>query len=324
MTQFVLNVAQFFESVARFIEDHLGLPWPVQAKLLQSLLVVALFVLLRWVVSRLIGRRFRDAGQVYLVSKTTGYVLGLVALIVLARVWLGGVVGLGAYLGIASAGLAIALQDPLTNLVGWFYIVARRPFTAGDRIEIGGHAGDVIDISLLHFTLVEIGGWVDADQSTGRVIHLPNGWVFKQSTANYTQGFEFVWNELPVTVTFESNWTAAKKILGEIAARHTAIKSEQAAKQVRRASRKFLISFQHLTPIVWTSVADHGVTLTIRYLCHPRRRRGSAGTIWEDILKAFAARDDIDFAYPTQRFYNNAIEGKSQAGGPGKAATSGE
>ena len=74
-----------------------------------------------------------------------------------------------------------------------------------------------------------------------------------------------------------------------------------------------MIHFQHLTPIIWTSVADHGVTLTIRYICEPRKRRSSAGAIWEDVLRAFAAEDDIDFAYPTTRFYHNAQEGKPGA-----------
>ena len=74
-----------------------------------------------------------------------------------------------------------------------------------------------------------------------------------------------------------------------------------------------MIYFQHLTPIVWTKVADVGVTLTIRYICEPRRRRSSEGAIWEDILRAFAGADDIDFAYPTMRYYNNVTEGKPEA-----------
>ena len=82
---------------------------------------------------------------------------------------------------------------------------------------------------------------------------------------------------------------------------------------MRQAASKYLIRYEHLTPIVWTAVADIGVTLTIRLLVDPRRRRSTEAVIWEDILDAFAAVDDIDFAYPTQRFYDNVTEGKPGA-----------
>ena len=137
------------------------------------------------------------------------------------------------------------------------------------------------------------------------------GWIWITS-------FNFIWSEIPVTVTFESDWRKAKQILGEIAERKSALTSEEAARQVERAASKFLIRYGHLTPIVWTSVADIGVTLTIRFLTEPRRRRSAEQAIWEEILDRFAASDDIDFAYPTQRFYDNVAEGK-----PGTRAAGG-
>jgi len=76
-----------------------------------------------------------------------------------------------------------------------------------------------------------------------------------------------------------------------------------------------MIIYSTLTPKVWTSVAESGVLLTLRYLCDPRKRRGTAETIWEDILTEFGNCDDIDFAYPTVRRYMNLEEGKSAARG---------
>ncbi|NIP82375.1 MAG: mechanosensitive ion channel, partial [Gemmatimonadetes bacterium] len=86
----------------------------------------------------------------------------------------------------------------------------------GDRIQIGAHAGDVIDQRIFQFIVLEIGNWVDADQSTGRIIHIPNGLVFREPLANYTRGMQYIWNEIRVLVTFESNWKRAKQILDEI------------------------------------------------------------------------------------------------------------
>lgn len=305
--------ATLWETVSTFVQSLTGIPPLLLARLFWTLAVWLAFLGVRAILSDVVERRVRDVARQYVATKTLNYALSFVALVLVLRVWLGGVTGLAAYFGIVSAGLAIALQDPLINLAGWVFIVTRKPFVVGDRIQIGDHAGDVIDIRPFQFSLIEIGRWVDAEQSTGRIIHVPNGWTFKQSTANYSQGFNFIWNELPVTVTYESNWRKAKELLHTIAARHTPIRSETAAEEIRRAARKYMIFFQHLTPIVWTSVADMGVTLTVRYLCEPRKRRSSATAIWEDVLTEFAAADDIDFAYPTTRFYDNATEGKPGA-----------
>lgn len=169
----------------------------------------------------------------------------------------------------------------------------------------------MIDISIFHTTLMEIGNWVDADQSTGRVIKVPNEFVFNRAFANYSKGFQYIWNEMPVLITFESNWKKAKELLFDIVNKHAGNLSEKAEKKVREASSHFMIFYSKLTPMVYTSVKDSGVNLTIRYLCEPRKRRGTEQAIWEDVLVVFSECDDIDFAYPTQRFYNNTLEGKS-------------
>ena len=198
----------------------------------------------------------------------------------------------------------------MTAIAGWFFIIWRRPFNVGDRIQIGQHAGDVIDVRIFKFTLMEIGNWVDADQSTGRVLHIPNGLVLSEIVSNYSRGFQYIWNELPVLVTFESNWKKAKTILQEIVTKHAQHSSEVAQKHIQEASRRFMIFYSVLTPTVYTSVAESGVLLTIRYLCEPRTRRGTSETIWEDVLHQFAAHKDINFAYPTRRFYDNLREGE--------------
>lgn len=290
-----------FSDLTAWVTHYTGLSELSQIKLFKTLLASLILSLLLFVIRRIITWRVQNQQRRYIANKTAGYITGFILTLTIWRIWLGG--GLAAYIGILSAGLAIALKDPLTNLAGWFFISTRKPFAVGDRIAINNTQGDVIDQRPFAFSIIEIGNWVDADQSTGRIIHIPNGWIFIHAIANYTQGFNFIWNEIPVLITFESNWQTAKTVLEEIAAKHSAIQSEYAAQQVRRAANKYLIHFEHLTPIVWTSVKDSGVMLTIRYLCEPRRRRGTASEIWEDILNEFAKHPDIALAYPTQRFY---------------------
>lgn len=308
---------QWLISLKSAIHDSVGMTPETQIKLLETLVLLAVLGVLLKLVQRIISWRIEDETGRYLARKTAGYIAGFVGLLVAWKIWMGAT-DMALYLGFISAGLAVALKDLLINLMGWLFIMVRQPFKVGDRIAVAGTAGDVIDIRLFAFSLVEIGNWVDADQSTGRIVHVPNGLLFSQAMFNYTQGFNFIWNEIPVTFTFESDWQSAKELLHGIATRHSAIQSEFAAREVRKAARKFLIHFHHLTPIVWTDVMDNGVRLTIRYLCEPRKRRSSASAIWEELLAELKQRDDIDFAYPTQRFYDNATEGKPAARMPRK------
>jgi small-conductance mechanosensitive channel len=273
-------------------------------------------MLLRTLLLKAVWRR-TEAFQIrYRWRKFSNYVAFFLAILFLGRVWFEEFQSVATFLGLLSAGLAIALRDPLVNLAGWLFILWRRPFSVGDRIQIGTHAGDVIDTRIFQFTLMEIGGWVAADQSTGRIIHVPNGKVFTEPQINYTEGwFDYIWNEIPVLVTFESNWKKAKEILGEIVERHAGHLVSPAQYKMKESSRQFMIFSPNLAPSVFTAVSDSGVLLTMRYLCDPRRRRDSTAEIWEEVLERFALCDTIDFAYPTRRFFDNVLEGKQATGG---------
>lgn len=299
------------------IYDYIPLSPEIRSKVFISISVVLLLWILHRLILFLVWRQTENPRTRYLWHKNSGYLTFTLGVILLAATWIGALRSVGTFLGLLSAGLAIALKDFVVNFASWLFIIWRRPFELGDRIQVGDTAGDVIDIRIFQFSLLEIGNWVDADQSTGRIIHIPNGKVLTDNLANYTRGFMFIWNELPVMITFESNWRKAKDILQKIADEHAQHLSDQAEKKVKDAARKYLIFYTKLTPIVYTSIADSGVVLTIRYLCQPRRRRGTAEAIWEDILGEFAKNDDIDFAYPTRRYYDNRIEGKPGAGGTG-------
>lgn len=284
----------------------------MQVKIFNSIVIIFVLWLFRVVLGRLVYRKSEDIKSRYVWRKTLTYVTVLIGFIMIGSVWFRGFKELGTYLGLLSAGLAIALKDPLTNIAGWIFIIFRQSFSVGDRIQIGEQSGDVIDIRMFQFLLLEIGNWVDADQSTGRVIYIPNARVFTHPLANYSKGFQYIWDEINVLVTFESDWKKAKEMMLNIAKKHSEHLSKSAERKVKEASKKYLIFYKNLTPTVYTAVKDSGVQLAIRYLCDPKNRRGIQQTIWEDILDKFNAANDIDFAYPTTRFYDNLAEGKRQ------------
>jgi small-conductance mechanosensitive channel len=301
------------DKLSDWLHNITGLHPAIQDQILVSFLIIFILWFLRFILLRVVWRQTENVHTRYRWQKSSVYVIMVLGILFVGRVWFEGIQSLATYLGLLSAGLAIALKDIVTSLAGWIFIIVRRPFVVGDRIQVGEHAGDVIDIRVFKFTILEIGNWVDADQSTGRIIDIPNSKVLTDVLANYHKGFQYIWNEIPVLITFESNWQKAKTILLKIANKHGAELSKAAERRVKEASKKYMIFYQKLTPIVYTTVKDSGVMLTIRYFIDPRTRRGSEQAIWEDILKEFAKRKDIDFAYPTRRVYYNAVEGKEEA-----------
>ncbi|MCD6087029.1 MAG: mechanosensitive ion channel family protein [Candidatus Hydrothermae bacterium] len=296
--------------ISQWIQNVTGMSPEFQARLLYSLAVALLLYILRYFTVKVVKKSTDDIRSIYYWQKSTSYIATILGLLIIGRIWIRGFGSVATYLGILSAGLAVALRETISNIAGWIFILWRRPFEIGDRIQIGEFSGDVIDIRIFEFSILEIGNWVNADQSTGRVIHVPNGLVMKQTLANYSQGFQYIWNEVPVLITFESNWRKAKEILLRIAEKHALHLSRAAEQRLKEAAKKYMIYYSKLTPTVYTSVEDSGVLLTLRYLCEPRKRRDTEQAIWEDVLTEFSRCDDIDFAYPTQRFYDNILEGK--------------
>ncbi len=286
-----------------FITHHIGLNTETFSKAVVSVLIIIFLSALRLLILKLVWRRTEDVKVRYQWKRSLSMTLPFIGLLMIAAVWIKAFEEFGTFLGLFTAGIAIALKDPLTNLAGWLFIIFRKPFGVGDRVQIADNVGDVIDIRLFQFTILEIGNWVEADQSTGRIVHIPNGKVFLEPQANYSAGFEYIWNEIKVNITFESNWEKAKTILEEIINELEEGIPEKAKKEILEASKNYMIYYKHLTPIVYTSVKEFGVRLTIRYLCHPRTRRGSENQIWQRILTAFGTEKDIHFAYPTTRFF---------------------
>ncbi len=281
------------------------------SNLVETVIIIALLVLLRFVIIRVVYSKVQSTELRYKWRKNVTYALVFIGFLLVGRTWFEGIRSLATFLGLLSAGLAIALRGPVTDVAGWIFLIWRQPFDVGDRIQIGDHKGDVIDVRVFKFTILEIGNWVHADQSTGRVIHIPNHYVFSQTVANYTSDFEFIWNEIEVVFTFESNWKKAEEILKKITTDHLEDYVVDAEKQIRRATKSYLIHYRNLTPIVYTDVVDDGIRLTIRHLSNPRKRRGINQMIWRDILEAVDQESDLDFAYKTLRIYQNQVEGKS-------------
>ncbi len=196
----IMGIGEFARGIARQTTQEattliqspltdLGMNTTTQGRVLISVLVIIILFVLRRALLAVVSRTVEDQTSRYKWAKTSAYTTSLIGLAVVIQIWFIALRSVSTFLGILSAGLAIALRDVVADFAGWLFILFRRPFDLGDRIQIGTHAGDVIDRRIFQFSIMEIGNWVSADQSTGRVIHIPNQRVFLEPLANYSAGF---------------------------------------------------------------------------------------------------------------------------------------
>jgi small-conductance mechanosensitive channel len=271
---------------------------PTLMRWLTTLVIVAVAFIISRLSRRVVDRYIEEAERKYRVGKLISRSMAVLALLLIVALWSERLSALLTILTIIGAGTAVALRDVLLSFAGWLNISLSAPYRQGDRIEVNGMRGDVVDIRVLHTVLMEIGGWVQADQSTGRLVRIPNNWVYQYDVANYTRGFGFVWNEIEVTVTFRSDWKAARDILQDLAETHVESAKEQAEDQLRHLAREHLVHYEVLTPYVYLSLTDHGVKLTLRHLTPVRGRRNIRHNLAVELLTRFSNHGGIELAYP--------------------------
>ncbi|HAN09568.1 MAG TPA: mechanosensitive ion channel protein MscS [Clostridiales bacterium] len=256
--------------------------------------IVLVIYMIKDIFSFIVYRKTKDAKLGYTIKKFLSYIMIFVGTAIFFYVYFRYYKYLGTLLGFLTAGIAIALREPILNIAAWFYIFGTKPFEVGDRIKIGEFSGDVIDIRLSRFTMLEIGNWVESEQSTGRIIHVPNGKVIINEITNYSRGYKYIWDEISVKVTLESDWKEAKYILNNIILKYTEHRSKKAKENIKQANKKYMISnFKYLTPVVYTKLEDDGIKLIMRYLTKPRKRRTMQHRIWEEVLEKLVGCENI-------------------------------
>lgn len=241
----------------------------------------ALIVVIGWalaaLLSRLIRRRSSDAESRYYIRKAVRYAAGVLTVIALAVYWrpFGGQVA--TVIGLTAAGIAFAMQEAIGALAGFVNIQTGRIFRVGDRIQMGGVHGDVIDITPLRTRLMEIGSatddktWVRGRQHTGRVVSVSNKATFTEPVYNYSSLFEFIWEELTLPIPHTSDWKRAEEILLAEAVRISRIHG--AGEGMAQMRRRFPVPETELEPRVFVRATDNWMELAARFVVPIRSAR---------------------------------------------------
>lgn len=265
-------------------------------KLLTSLGLLLLNVLLIQMMSKILFKTIKNNSVYYTTRKRLYYFNTVILLVVIVLIWSESKLDLATYVGFISAGIAISLRELFTNMAAWLILLFQKPYEVGDRITVNEIVGDVIDIKVFQTVLMEVSSPRYGQQSTGRIIHIPNNFLFLHGITNANKGFEYIWNEIEVRLTLESPWEMAKLKLEEIINHHTLHLSSEAEENVIQASKRYMLHYTNLTPIVFVNVREGYLILTIRYLCEPRQARMTENLIWQEILGAFNEIEEIKMA----------------------------
>jgi small-conductance mechanosensitive channel len=196
-------------------------------------------------------------------------------------------VGLLVSLGVVGFAVTFALQQPLFSLTGWVYIMVKRPYGVGDRVEIEGSKGDVVDVDFFVTTLWEIdGGVVSSNQPSGRVVTLPNSVVLSSHVHNYSyQDFPHIWNELTVQVAYETDLEFARELMVSEADDYLGEEMQRAIQRYRERLAETPVELEvRDRPAVNINQRESWVELTLRYLVHPRRGLAVRNNLYEQIL----------------------------------------
>jgi small-conductance mechanosensitive channel len=265
----------------------------VSGRLLATIVVVAAAVLVGAIGGRIAARRGRDEFAAYYYRHLARYAAVLAGLVALIVVWRSAIGHLALFGGLLAAGLAFALQEVVGSIAGWSNIVSGGIYRVGDRVEIAGVKGDVIDITLLRTKVLEMGSslpeepsWVGGRQSTGRIVSISNKATFEQPTYNYSSFFEFVWEELRIPVPYSADWKRAEQIVCEEAERVS--DSEGARAAMNEMRRRFPVPAHELDARVYVTLTDNWVELAARFVIPVRQSR----TIKDQMSRAIRDRFD--------------------------------
>ena len=245
--------------------------------------------LLRYIIKRHVPLHTR-----YRWNKVTNYTSHIIAGLLLILLWLPSIRTFMTVLSIFGAGFIIVHKEVILNISGFVYILVRRPFEESNRIALDGITGDVIDIRIQDFSMLEVKSRSEGGQSTGRILHIPNSRVFTSTIANASKEFSFNWDELKIHITPKSNWKKAVTILEEIADIHIEEISDD-DKRIRHSEEHYSIRYANLKPAVFVDMRDGAIVLTLRHLTEPRKTRVISDYLWREILTRFAKEKTIHF-----------------------------
>ena len=260
---------------------------PIVGRLVAALVGVLIVGAVVRLVQRSLSRYLKDADSRYKARKFVLFLGYVAAILVIGAVFSDKLGGLNIALGVAGAGIAFALQEVIASLAGWVAISFSNFYRTGDRVQLGGTKGDVIDIGMLRTTIMEVGEWVKGDLYNGRVVRVANSFVFKEPVYNYSGEFPFLWDEITIPVKYGSDYRKARELLEIIVRELVGEYAEHAKLAWKELVKKYLIEDAKVEPTVTMTADENWMTFTIRYVMDYKLRRTTKDRLFTRIIEEF-------------------------------------
>jgi small-conductance mechanosensitive channel len=213
--------------------------------------------------------------------------IALVVITFLFKNWYAAAVSLGLF----SLILGFALQTPISSFIGWIYIIIRNPYHIGDRIQIDTFKGDVVEITYLDTTLWEFAGdYLTNDLPSGRLIRFPNSLIFQSAVINYSwKDFQFIWNEIPFHVSYESDFKFIEKTMREVTAEALGPDVSANIKKLQDLVSRSPVDEMEIKEYPYVSFrtnANTWVEATVTYLVSPKKASTFRTSLVTEIIEA--------------------------------------
>ncbi|EHQ35087.1 mechanosensitive ion channel family protein [Methanoplanus limicola] len=244
----------------------------------------------------ILEKRIKDTRSYYNLKKAISIIAALLLLTIIFRIWVENTESLLLSYGIIVAGIAIALQDIFKDFVGGISIIILSSFRVGDRIEINGITGDVIDIGIMNTTMMEISGPGKFDRISGKIVTVPNGLILSNTILNFTRDHNYVWDSIIVPITYDSDISLAEKLLLKAANKETEAISKKANEEFWNIGRKYYLPEKPTETSVMISLTDNWIEFEIRYICGVRSLTLTRNLISRDILRIVRENPNVKIA----------------------------
>jgi small-conductance mechanosensitive channel len=263
----------------------------VTGRLIATAVVVAATVVVAWLAGAAAARRGSDPYGTFHLRRLARWSVALLGVFGLAVVWRSAIGHPALFGGLLAAGFAFALQEVIGAVAGWFNIVSGHIYRVGDRIEMAGVVGDVLDVTPLRTTILEIGqepigatpgaSWVQGRQATGRIVTISNKATFESPVYNFSAAFGYVWDELMVPVPHDADWRRAEAIVLEVARRVSATEGAETA--IEEMQRRYPLPKADVQPHVYMRFTDNYIQLYARFVVPVREARSVKNTMFRHI-----------------------------------------
>jgi small-conductance mechanosensitive channel len=258
---------------------------PLTGKLVLVLVGLTLIMALTWLLRRTVARYTHDNTTRYKALKVITLFGYLAVVIFVALVFSDKLGGFTIAFGVAGAGVAFALQEVIASAAGWIAISFGGFYKVGDRVQLGGIKGDVIDIGILRTTIMQIGEWVNADQYNGRIVRVANSFVFKEPVFNYSAEFPFLWDEIMVPIKYGSDYRLARALIERVAEEIVGDYVQPAEQAWVPITQRFLIEAASVRPTTTITANHNWIEFTLRYVVDYRVRRSAKDRLFTRILE---------------------------------------